>query len=454
MKKLLLTIVGFILGITALTAFAAGFPTTVPSAPGAGYALISTTTGAYIATSSPYFSNGITVNGGCTGCGGAYPFPLSGNATSTFTQFNGGLGVGSSGIVVNGSGAGNGTIVYPNTASNATLTLPFSDGTLCTTSSCSTFAYPFPLAGNATSTLTQFNGNASTTQLSAGLAYFGTTATSTFTSQGWLGIGSSTPFTKLGIHANNGETNRILFAIGSSTQSATSTLFSVTNTGTVAIGNIVPSALFFNAGTNSNLAVQGGISTGSFSWLTGNAGYLYFNNVGTFANGIGVSTNGIVVTPKTITSTQNYLYYDQTARLGIGTSTPFANLSIHANNGQTNTTLFAIGSSTQSATTTLISVTNTGHIMGSSTAPTLSSCGTAPSITGDDAHGYVTVGSVAATGCTITFANPYPAKPECTVTEETGSVANAFNYAVSASAIVITQTGLTSDIVHYDCRGF
>jgi len=37
--------------------------------------------------------NNINVSGTCTGCssGGSYPFPLAGNATSTLTQFNGGL---------------------------------------------------------------------------------------------------------------------------------------------------------------------------------------------------------------------------------------------------------------------------------------------------------------------------------------------------------------------------
>lgn len=48
--------------------------------------------------------------------------------------------------------------------------------------------------------------------------------------------------------------------------------------------------------------------------------------------------------------------------VGIGTTTPLANLSIHANAGDTNTTLFAIASSTASATTTLFAVTNIGSI--------------------------------------------------------------------------------------------
>jgi hypothetical protein len=44
---------------------------------------------------------------------------------------------------------------------------------------------------------------------------------------------------------------------------------------------------------------------------------------------------------------------DKYGHIGIGTTSPWANISIHANNGDTNTTLFAIASSTAAATTTL-----------------------------------------------------------------------------------------------------
>ncbi|MEI7720152.1 MAG: tail fiber domain-containing protein, partial [bacterium] len=50
--------------------------------------------------------------------------------------------------------------------------------------------------------LQQFLGNASTTQLSATVAYFGGTATSTFTSVGWLGIGTTSPSVPLSVQGN------------------------------------------------------------------------------------------------------------------------------------------------------------------------------------------------------------------------------------------------------------
>lgn len=52
---------------------------------------------------------------------------------------------------------------------------------------------------------------------------------------GAFGIGSSSPSAKLSVHTNNGDTAQLLFAIGSSTATATSTLLSVTNTGTLSV---------------------------------------------------------------------------------------------------------------------------------------------------------------------------------------------------------------------------
>ncbi len=53
-----------------------------------------------------------------------------------------------------------------------------------------TIGYPFP--NNATSTLISFNGGASTTDLSAGVAFFGKTATSSFSANGTLTLGNAT----------------------------------------------------------------------------------------------------------------------------------------------------------------------------------------------------------------------------------------------------------------------
>jgi hypothetical protein len=61
------------------------------------------------------------------------------------------------------------------------------------------------------------------------------------------------------------------------------------------------------------------------------------------------------------TTTNSSFVLPTTGTFGVATSSPYATLSVQANNGSTNQTLFAIGSSTASATTTLFSVSNTGN---------------------------------------------------------------------------------------------
>jgi hypothetical protein len=60
---------------------------------------------------------------------------------------------------------------------------------------------------------------------------------------GSVGIGTTTPLAKLSVHAPFGDTNRTLFAVASSSQSATSTLFSISNTGSTTLFQIPSSIL-------------------------------------------------------------------------------------------------------------------------------------------------------------------------------------------------------------------
>ena len=96
-------------------------------------------------------------------------------------------------------------------------------------------------------------------------------------------------------------------------------------------------------------------------------------------------------------------------------------------------------------------VDSLGHwISPAQVAPALTACGTGPAVTGTDAAGTVTVGS-AATGCTITFAAAYASAPHCSVSSRAGA---AFSYNVSANAITITSIGaLSSTAVDFTCIG-
>lgn len=95
-----------------------------------------------------------------------------------------------------------------------------------------------------------------------------------------------------------------------------------------------------------------------------------------------------------------------------------------------------------------------GHLesgSGNGDTPTLSSCGTSPTLaTGStDTAGTVTMGSTA-TGCVITFGTAYTSAPNCSVTWRATPLASQA-YTVSASAITLTQTSTTNNLVDYIC---
>lgn len=82
-------------------------------------------------------------------------------------------------------------------------------------------------------------------------------------------------------------------------------------------------------------------------------------------------------------------------------------------------------------------------------APALSSCGTTPAIEGSDLSGTVTMGTGSPTSCTITFNAAYASAPRCSVTWRTNIA--SMQYTVSTTAITLTQTATSSNLVDYIC---
>jgi hypothetical protein len=89
--------------------------------------------------------------------------------------------------------------------------------------------------------------------------------------------------------------------------------------------------------------------------------------------------------------------------------------------------------------------------LGSTTAPALTSCGTTPAIVGTDLAGTVTMGTTA-TGCVITFNSAKSAAPHCVVTWIATPLASQ-SYVTSATAITLTQTSASNNVVKYICIG-
>jgi hypothetical protein len=100
---------------------------------------------------------------------------------------------------------------------------------------------------------------------------------------------------------------------------------------------------------------QGGLTVERSLAVTGASSFVAASSTHNTATGIFNVT--------TASSTSSIISALGNGRVGIGSTTPFAKLSISANFGETNTTLFAIGSSTSaSATTTLFTVLSTGQV--------------------------------------------------------------------------------------------
>lgn len=116
------------------------------------------------------------------------------------------------------------------------------------------------------------------------------------------------------------------------------------------------------------------------------------------------------------------------ARVGIGTTAPNAALTVGSAGGGA----------------------DDGHIGVLGQAPTLSGCGTSPSIsaTASDVHGTITEGATA-TGCTITFAAAFQTAPDCVLSSPSGSAITG--YSATTTALTITNASASGNKYSYVC---
>ncbi|MDE2071681.1 MAG: hypothetical protein KGI70_03055 [Patescibacteria group bacterium] len=314
-----------------------------------------------IGTSSPFTNLSVA--------GGAY---IGGNLTATGTLAVSGAATLSSTLNVTGN-----TTLAAATSSNLAVSSIGSGNLLKTTTGGAVIAavagtdyltssylvdpFTHPAAGqSATTTLVLLNGNASTTQLSVFTkAYFGATATATIDSAGNISTAGTinTNGTTGGFQIDG---NLILYA-----SSTTHSVQVGQNAGNTSNVNASYNAfLGYNAGngvtSGANNVIVGGFSTAANSNLSSGS-----NNIS-----IGYNISLPSATANNQLNIQNILFGTNNSgsagtyssgQVGIGSTSPYARLSINANNGDTNTTLFAIGSSTASATTTLFTVNNVGN---------------------------------------------------------------------------------------------
>ncbi len=274
-------------------------------------------------------------------------------------------------------------------------------------------------------------------------------------STGNIGIGTSTPGTLLSLGNTGNDTINI-------SSTATSTFGSGINirTGCYAINGTCLST----SGGGSSLFTDGG----NFTYLTATADGLAIGgtsstsakfSVDTFATttyiGSGVGTDDSVIQfgPNAKAWTAGYDLTDDTFRIssttvlgtndvftltkslnaGIGTTTPWGKLSITGNSGNSLTPVLAVASSTEAK---LFTVNGAGHIQTGGGTPAVSTCGTSPSISGNDTSGTVTVGSGVVTACTITFAKTRSNTPRVVGVVTGGGLNIAGGYSAKSTSAV------------------
>lgn len=165
-----------------------------------------------------------------------------------------------------------------------------------------------------------------------------------------VGVGTTSPFAQLSIQANNGSTQKNLFAIGSSTQSATTTLFSVDNAGdvTATVGIItLPANIVIQANGSTNF---GGHTLSNVGGLTASA----ITDSSLSGGTVNVATGGLFYNTATSSLSANAtLTFTGTAGALIGGTSLTAGLNLANPNTWTGLQQFG------NATSTLFTVSGT-----------------------------------------------------------------------------------------------
>lgn len=108
---------------------------------------------------------------------------------------------------------------------------------------------------------------------------------------------------------------------------------------------------------------------------------------------------------------------------------------------------------TVNAESTFASVVNIStHVATSGAKPVATSCGTSPSVVGNDTAGIITIGSTASDACTLTFDKSYEVAPACILIDSDSAVSlGATTTAIAITITALAATDFSGDFVMYFC---
>lgn len=217
-----------------------------------------------------------------------------------------------------------------------------------------------------------------------------------------------------------------------------------------------------NATTSIFSAVQIGTTSNATSTAAGMNAALFVSNALNNLAGIVIRTWTNVTNAFSVINAGGSTVFniDTTATVagwGIGSTTPYATLSVV---GDGTNPLFAVATSTggaagsASSTQPIFMIDNNYHIVTGGPQPTFSSCGTTPSITGNDNVMIINTGSVGLTECIVNFAKTWNLAPVCTP-EEQGTTASVTLIASSSATQLRLglSASLTGATIGVQCMG-
>lgn len=143
--------------------------------------------------------------------------------------------------------------------------------------------------------------------------------------------------------------------------------------------------------------------------------------------------------------------------IGIGTTSPYATLSVDVGENQISqalSTIFAVGSTTSTGGhTTLFSISSSGHLLIGGAKANLTSCGSTNSLNGNDEVGTIIFTGTLVAACTLNFAQPVePGNTlTCTESDNVTSVGSDITGTTTTSVTFGFASGIGGATIWYNC---